>query len=218
MCSNYRPANDKSVLRQHFGVTLDDAVTWAPEAFPLALAPAIWTAAPQAQGKQVFLGQFGLLPHWAKNPALAKRTYNARVETAHEKPSFKDAWRKGQRCIIPADCIYEPNWETGKAERWKISRADGVPFGIAGLWSRGWAPNGTEVLSFAMLTINADGHPLMQRFHKADAEKRMVAVLPDGHFDDWLSCPADQMHTMLARFPAEQFLGEAAPLAPRAKV
>lgn len=147
MCSNYRPASDKSVLRQLFGVAVDDTLAWPDEAHPLSLAPAIWLAGPQsAPQKALFTGQFGLLPHWAKNPALAKRTYNARVETAHDKSNFKDAWRKGQRCIIPAECIFEANWQTGKAERWKISRTDGSPFGIAGLWSRGWAPNGAEVL------------------------------------------------------------------------
>ena len=68
-----------------------------------------------------------------------------------------------------------------------------------------------------MLTINAEAHPLMQGFHKPDAEKRMVAILSDGHFDDWLHCPADQMQTMLERGPVEPFQTEAAPLPPRVK-
>ena len=77
--------------------------------------------------REVFIGQFGLMPFWAKDPTVARRTYNARSETADTKPNFRDAWRRGQRCIIPAECVYLPHYdETGKAARWQVARADGA--------------------------------------------------------------------------------------------
>ena len=60
-------------------------------------------------------GRVGLIPHWAKDTEISRQTYNARSETVDEKPSFRDAWRRAQHCIIPADWIYEPDWRSGKA-------------------------------------------------------------------------------------------------------
>jgi putative SOS response-associated peptidase YedK len=43
-----------------------------------------------------------------------------------------------------------------------------------------------------MLTINADGHALMNQFHKPTDEKRMVVVLPPERYQDWLNATVDQ--------------------------
>jgi putative SOS response-associated peptidase YedK len=58
------------------------------------------------------------------------------------------------------------------------------PMGIAGLWERWTSPSGETILSFNMLTLNADDHPFYQQFHKPGEEKRMVVVLPQERFDD----------------------------------
>jgi len=58
---------------------------------------------------------FGLAPNWARDLKLARSTYNARTETVATKPSFRNAWRQTRHCIIPADAIYEPDWQSGKA-------------------------------------------------------------------------------------------------------
>ena len=118
--------------------------------------------------REGLVGSFGLIPHWSKNDLIARRTYNARSETVHEKPSYRDAWRKAQHCIIPAEAIYEPDWRSGKSISTRIARADGQPMGIAGLWSEWRNSNGQRIHSFTMLTINADAHPVMRNFHKPD--------------------------------------------------
>jgi putative SOS response-associated peptidase YedK len=84
---------------------------------------------------EALTGLFGLVPHWATDTKITRHTYNCRSETAAEKPSFRDAFQRNQRCIIPADAIYEPDWRSGKAVATRIEAADGSPFGIAGLWS-----------------------------------------------------------------------------------
>ena len=85
--------------------------------------------------REALLGQFGLIPHWATDSTIARHTYNARSETVAIKPSFRDAWKHGQRCIIPAEAFYEPDWRSGKAVPTRIACADGEPMGIAGLCS-----------------------------------------------------------------------------------
>jgi putative SOS response-associated peptidase YedK len=214
MCANYTPVTDLERMKLFFAVIRGDPVP--PETWPGYAAPFVRQARDaQAHAREPAVGLFGLLPHWARDPSLGRRTYNARAETVDEKPSFRDAWRLGRRCIVPAENIFEPNWESGRAVRWRIRRRDGAPMGIAGLWSNWRAPDGTDVASFTMLTVNADGHALMQRFHKPDDEKRMVVVLDEADYDRWLDAPRAQMRDFLVRYPAEKLDAEAAPLAPR---
>lgn len=149
-------------------------------------------------------GLFGLVPHWATDTKITKNTYNARSETVAEKPSFRDAWKRGQHCIIPADAIFEPDWRSGKAIATRIECADGEPMGIAGLWAAWKSPKGELIHSYTMLTINADGHDLMTRFHKPTDEKRMVVVLPMDRYADWLSAKPLESMGFMRQFPAEQ--------------
>jgi putative SOS response-associated peptidase YedK len=62
-----------------------------------------------------------------------------------------------------------------------------------------------------MLTINADGDPLMQRFHKPDDEKRMLVILPADQFDAWLHCPVEDAPDFFSRFPTDQLIAMPAP-------
>jgi putative SOS response-associated peptidase YedK len=148
-------------------------------------------------------GSFGLIPHWASDTKIARNTYNARLETVSEKPSYRDAWREARKCIIPANAIYEPDWRSGRAMPARISRADGKPMGIAGLWSQWQSPTGEIVHSYTMLTINADQHPLMRNMHKPDEEKRMVTILHEHQYSDWLNASMADSRDFLREYPAE---------------
>jgi putative SOS response-associated peptidase YedK len=142
-------------------------------------------------------------------------TMNARTETIGQKRSFGGAWRAGQLCLIPCHSFYEPNYESGKPVRWRISMADGKPFAIAGLW-RAWNEPEGVAHSFTMLTLNADQHPLMSRFHKPGDEKRSVVIVPPAQYEDWLECRDPEMaRTFLRLTPAEEMTAEAYPLPPR---
>lgn len=129
---------------------------------------------------------FGLLPHWARDARLVRNTFNARSETVHQKPSFRDAWRRGQRCLVGVDAVFEPDWRSGKAVATRIVRADGEPMALAALWAHWRSPEGGSVHSFTLLTVNADTHPLMRHMHRPGEEKRMVVALPRAAHDDWL--------------------------------
>ena len=213
MCSHYDPQTDPARLRSHFGV----------EGLPLGLKPSVW---PGYHGpfvrkhefadvgddavpfRELLVGSFGLIPHWAKDATIARRTYNARSETVHEKPSFRDAWKQSRHCIIPAEAIYEPDWRSGKAVPTRISRTDGEPMGIAGLWTAWKTPSGETLHSYTMLTINADDHPVMRQFHKPEDEKRMVVILNEGDYDAWLQAPASESNDFLRQFPADNLVAQ----------
>lgn len=203
MCANYTPARQAAWDRAIKAVY--PLGEFNPEAFPGHVAP-IRTNEPRDDG---VLATFGLLPHWAR-PELVRSTYNARSETAASKPSFRNAWKKGQFCIIPADGIFEPCYDSGRAVRWRITHRDGAPLGIAGLWES--RPVGDSVqYSFSMLTISAAGHTIMQHMHKPEDEKRMVVILdPDG-YADWLATPPQRALGWLRQYPAEWLSAEPAP-------
>lgn len=136
----------------------------------------------------------------------------------HKLPSFRPAWEAQQRCIIPTEAVFEPNYETGKAVRWRISQEGDVPFGIAGIYRRWSDPKGgPPIFTFAMLTVNADTHPFYKRFHKPGEEKRMPIFLNRGDYGPWLQCEPASAPAFFKQHPGP-FLGEAAPLARPAKV
>ena len=213
MCSNYDAVTDEQKLLTHFGVgygSQKEAQQAArTQVWPTGLAPFIRLHEDGSGNRVIEHGAFGLLPGFAKELAYGRRTYNARSETVHRLPSFRESWAKGWRCIVPAETVYEPNYESGKAVRWGIRRADGVPFGVAGIYRRWISPDGEFLWSFAMLTVNADGHPVWSRMHKPGDEKRMVVILDREEQDGWLTCPVDtasqffkQWHGQLIDFPA----------------
>lgn len=192
MCSHYQAVEDARRLEKEFGVKLivpaGKSDIWPGyKASFIRVHPHADSGDDAVPSLECLTGLFGLVPHWAKDIKACRHTFNSRSETAAQKPSFRDAWRRRQRCIIPAEAIYEPDWRSGKAVATRIARSDGEPMGIAGLWSSWQSPAGEFVLSFTMLTINAQDHSLMQRFHKPDDEKRMVVILPTQRYHDWLN-------------------------------
>ena len=74
--------------------------------------------------------------------------------------------------------------------------------GIAGLWSWWKSPQGEVVHSFTMLTINADDHSLMNQMHKPSDEKRMVVILAEDAYEEWLAVPVSKCAKLLKTFPA----------------
>lgn len=195
MCSHYLALPDRDLLRRHFGVE-PPADVGRRDMWPgyigtfIRRHPHADVGDEAVPEREALPGMFGLVPHWAVDTTITRHTYNARSETVAVKPSFRDAWRKGQHCIIPAEAFFEPVWRSGKAVPTRISRSDGEPLGIAGLWSSWKSPKGQIIYSYTMLTVNAEQHPLMRLFHKATDEKRMVVILPPDRYQDWLEAPA----------------------------
>jgi len=193
MCSNYQPVTDVQRLLTYFGAERAPELDPSPaEVWPLNLAPFIRLHEPGSGNRVVENAVFGMLPPFAKEIAYGRRTYNARSETVHVLPTYKKPWEDGMRCIIPAEAIFEPCYESGKAVRWRIEQAGAVPMGIAGIYRPWRAPDGRRLWTMSMLTVDAEGHPVFARMHKPGDDKRMVVILhPDDH-DAWLTCPVAQ--------------------------
>ena len=208
MCSNYVPTQGE-IWR---GLALWPSRPWKAEAYPGYEAPFVRLREGELAGE---LGRFGLVPWWTKPEgvkAASRHTYNARSETVSQKPSFRDPWKRGQFCIVPAEAFYEPRYEGARPVRWRIERADRKPLAIAGIWERWKARDGEEtVASFAMLTLNADDHPLMRQFHAPGDEKRMVAILDEEDFQPWLAAAPRQALALIRPYPAERLTARPEP-------
>ena len=95
-------------------------------------------------GRTLAMLRWGLIPSWARDPAIGHRLINARSETAAEKPSFRSAWRN-RRCLIPADGFYEWKREGKTRQPWLFGLRVGAPFAFAGLWERWTVPQSTAL-------------------------------------------------------------------------
>jgi putative SOS response-associated peptidase YedK len=148
--------------------------------------------------RELSLLQWGLIPSWSKDPAISHKLINARSETVHEKPSFKQAFRS-RRCIIPASGFYE--WEKSGQE--KIPHYFHLPddvMSLAGLWERWKSPEGTEIETCTILTTAANS--LVRRFHD-----RMPVILHRDELAVWLSRDLDDINCLMELFhpyPADQ--------------
>lgn len=218
MCNRYETTT-RERLKFRFRAEVAEDLTWPDVMAPLRVGPYL------VQGGQLQLGQWGLIPPTSptRRPATPDgkplSTNNARRERMATAPTFRGAWRKGQRCIIPAESYDEPYWGTGKNIWWRFWPADGQPWALAGLWDMWTDPaTGELVPSFTMITQNCDGHPLLGLMHKPEVDKvtkqplpieqqdkRCPVPLAPADWDAWLHGTPDQAQALI-RVPAlEEF-------------
>lgn len=212
MCSNFQPIKNhhSDWVKKHFECELPNE-QWREEAYPTYPAPFIYLE----NGKpKCELAQFGLVPHWATDKKkYGLKTYNARSETVHEKPSYRSAWIERRFGLILMESFYEPNWESGKAVRWRIKRADGEPSAAASIWERIVdRETGEVIFSFSMLTVNANGHEVMKHFHKQEDEKRSIVVLNNSEYSSWLNANHNEARELLNVAPNDYLVSEPAPV------
>jgi putative SOS response-associated peptidase YedK len=155
--------------------------------------------------RELRVGQFGFVPQWVKSASDAKlrstKMVNARSETVTTSNNFRDAWLAGQRCIVPMMAFFEDDWRSGKAVSTRITRVDGKPMGVAGIWER-WAKDGTEIISFTLLTVNANSHALLHRYQQNGNEKRMPVILGEGAYDAWLNTKPEKAREFMRAYSA----------------
>ena len=177
----------------------------APAAAGAATDAAIDERALLAPVRELTVGQFGFVPQWVKSASDAKlrstKMVNARSETVITSNNFRDAWLAGQRCIVPMMAFFEDDWRSGKAVPTRITRVDGKPMGVAGIWER-WAKDGTEIISFTLLTVNANSHALLHRYQQNGNEKRMPVILGEGAYDAWLNTKPEKAREFMRAYSA----------------
>ena len=144
--------------------------------------PLVSTITEETPGDLVDM-KWGLIPSWAPNDTYKKFTLNARYESIHEKPSFKNS----KRCLIFADGFYEWKWldpKGRKKQKYLIEYPDSVLFGFAGLYDQ-WVDKETgEILeSCSIVTTAAEG--IMKEVH--NSKRRMPITFDTNSFSDWLT-------------------------------
>jgi putative SOS response-associated peptidase YedK len=209
VCTNFTPTQNTAWVKQHLGVDLPAGCP--PESYPGYASPIV-VKSHQSQRVACGLARFGLIPSWAKDSKIARHTYNARSETAAEKPSYRTAWRQRYYGLVLVDNFFEPSYATGQAVRWRIGLASSEPFGIACLWDRWTDPaTGELVVSFSMLTVNADEHPVMCQFHKSGDEKRTPVIVPTDRYAEWLGADPVKAAEMMSWSCMPELVSEPAP-------
>jgi putative SOS response-associated peptidase YedK len=132
--------------------------------------------------RRFVLMRWGFIPAWVKDPAEFPLLYNARGETLADKPAFRAAARR-RRCLVPADGFHE--WRrTGEGramtrEPFFVSRSDGRPMAMAGVWETYMDAGGGEIDTVAIVTTAANGTV-------AAIHDRMPAIVEPRDFDAWL--------------------------------
>lgn len=131
-------------------------------------------------GREAVLARWGLVPSWAKDPAIGDRLANARGETLAEKPSFRSAW-KSRRGLLPADGFYEWQKVAGATTKqpWLIGMANDAPFALGALWETWRAPTGDSLVSVTVITTGPN--ELMRTIHE-----RMPLIVPRTSWTEWL--------------------------------
>jgi putative SOS response-associated peptidase YedK len=134
---------------------------------------------------KINVASWGMIAPWSKSTSEAQKSQskaiNARSETVHEKPTFKNAFRRS-RCLVPATGYYEWATELGEYKPRQpiyVSRNDGKMLAFAGIHDRWTSPKGETKDSVSIITREAVGD--LARFHS-----RMPMFLPRERWSNWL--------------------------------
>ena len=142
--------------------------------------------------------KWGLVPSWAKDPAIGNKMINARAETVAEKPSFRQAFKK-HRCLIIADGFYEWKTEGRKKTPLRFGLKSGEPLGFAGLYEIWHGPDKVSLQTCTIITT--DANDLIRPIHD-----RMPVIVPKTEEAAWIN-PDNQdsagLLSILKPYPAD---------------
>ncbi|MDA8528290.1 SOS response-associated peptidase [Opitutaceae bacterium] len=196
MCSRFTlNLGDAINLSKRLGIPIDEAMVSGADRYNIAPASDVVAF---RQGEATFM-RWGLIPHWSKpGQGPSAPLINARSETITEKPSFRTAWKKGQRCAIPMTGFYE--WEKQGRERlpWLFKRNDGQPLLFAGLWDS-WTDANDDLTIVSCSVITTTPNSMLGRIHD-----RMPVLLDETTAAEWLDPKIDEPTRLITSFPTER--------------
>jgi len=205
MCGRYTLISPPEAVRLVFGYT--DRPNFPPR-YNIAPTQPIAIVRQEGDARRFVLVRWGLIPPWVKDPKAFTLLINARAETIAEKPAFRAAFRR-KRCLIPADGWYEWQKIGDKAKRpWHIRATGGGPIAFAGLWEHYMAPDGSEIETAAIVTVDANAT-------LAGIHDRMPAVLAGDAAARWLDPIAEPKELLPLLGPAPEEAFEAIPVSAR---
>ncbi|KIL48256.1 SOS response-associated peptidase [Jeotgalibacillus soli] len=142
--------------------------------------------------------KWGLIPSFAQDAKIGYKTFNARAETVHQKPSFRNAFQS-KRCIIPATAFYEWHKKTPKIKQpYRIHPAEHSVFAFAGLWES-WRNGDNLIRSCTIITTTPNDK--MSAVHD-----RMPVILQPDDYTAWLSARSSKeaLQALLTPLPSSQ--------------
>ncbi len=193
MCGRFVSASNPQQIAEYFGAAV--AGEELPENFNVAPTNDVYAVVAGPDGEpRVEVFQWGLVPVWAKDVKVGSKMINARAETIAQKPVFKPLLRK-HRCIVPMDGFYEWKGAKGAKTPMYVTRLDGEPLAVAGLWAT-WrdktaGPDASWLHSCSVVTTTANAT-------MAPVHDRMPVILPRSAWDAWLD-PANNDMDALAK-------------------
>ncbi|HRC90428.1 MAG TPA: SOS response-associated peptidase [Bacteroidales bacterium] len=203
MCFSINVNLVKEEIESRYNAKLIDPDRYKPSyyyhAYSLPDLPVVGTE----RRDKIEIMKWGLIPSWVKTNEDANKirfkTFNARAETIHLKPSFSNSFFS-RRCIIPVRGFYEWQHIGERKIPWYIFRADGDIMSVAGLWSE-WvqSSSGEIVRTFSIITTSAN--EMMARIH--NSKKRMPAIIEKENEDEWLNrgTQTEKLFALLAPYP-----------------
>ncbi|MGM0652528.1 MAG: SOS response-associated peptidase [Bacillota bacterium] len=193
MCGRFALVTEKKILDMLFGLELrfdlQPRFNIAPSQEILAVH-----RSPAENEKEFVHLRWGLVPFWAEDSSIGSQMINARAETAPEKPSFRDAFKK-RRLLIPASGFFEWKKEQDGKQPYYVRRDDGEPFAFAGLWER-WNKGEKPLETCTILTTEPNS--LLVPIHN-----RMPVIISPKDFEQWLDPQANSagLQDLLQPYP-----------------
>ena len=197
MCGRYAQTMGVEEIVTAFsldGSTVDQSL---PLNWNIAPTNEIYIITSKAERTILDTASWGMIAPWQKNFAEARASQshaiNARSESIHEKPTFRNAFRTS-RCLIPATGYYEWATSLGKyspKQPFYISRIDREPLSIAGIWSTWQSEKGEVIQSASIITREAVNE-------LATIHSRMPVFMPRERWSEWLDPASRDVHQLRA--------------------
>jgi putative SOS response-associated peptidase YedK len=196
MCGRFSNRTPAEKIKEEFRV---EEVPSIDARYNIAPTQKILGISQESNEREAVLFKWGLVPSWSKDPSMGARLINARSETVHEKPAFRESFKR-RRCIIPADGYYEWQRTGGRKQPYYFIMRDERLFGFAGLWDRWKSPEGEILETCTILTTEAN--------EKArDIHDRMPVILSASDYDLWLDedvCKLELLKELFRPYPSEE--------------
>ncbi|HYN96218.1 MAG TPA: SOS response-associated peptidase [Pilimelia sp.] len=183
MCGRYATTRSSADLTALFEAVDDSGGGIAPAYNVAPTDPVPIVRLSRSLGSRALsIARWGLLPVWAKAPAVGSRMINARVESVATSPAYARPF-VSRRCLVPADGWYEWVRRGSRRQPYFMTAADGAPLAFAGLWGP-WGEGEARRLTCTVLTTAAVGD-------LAAVHDRMPLLLAPDRWAAWLQAPAD---------------------------
>ncbi len=200
MCGRFTLSTPAETLAEIFELTETPQL---PPRYNIAPTDAVATVRLPAEDteRELALLRWGLIPPWAKDPAVGSRMINARAETVATNPAFRSAFRR-RRCLIPSTGFYEWQRVERRKQPFYIRMRDGLPFAFAGLWEHWEGPDGAAIESCTLITTEPSD--LVRPVHD-----RMPVILDPKDYELWLDPSVqtpDRLQPLLRPYPSEQMV------------